>query len=237
MPANKFRIGAICALVIAATFVALVQHTAQSRLRGENLLLQRRFNELTPLVAGKGPPSNTFARMPGSPASSANQLAELEHLRVAVAAQKREIQKLRTELAAFTAVASIPTMPSSLRFVNIPKAAWVFAGYDTPEAAPQSMLWATREGDLNALRASLTLGEQQRRGWNSKTDDKIVEEGIRGLNKATGFQILKTEMLSGGDAHFTVYIDGLDPSDQPMWMDMKKIGEEWKSDASEHHRQ
>jgi hypothetical protein len=233
-PVNKLQFGVTCALVAAmAALVGLAQHGAQVKLRRENLSLQQQIHQLTPAAAWPERISNPLV---GSPLSSASQLAELGRLRVEADAQKSEIEKLRAEIAATPIEPPPPALPFSMKFINIPKNSWALAGYATPEDALQSMLWATREGDVNALRASLTPEEQQRRGWSGKSDSEIADEGMLGLSSATGFQILKIEMLAPDDAHLTVYIDGLAQSDQPLWMDMKQVGDEWKSDAYEHHR-
>jgi len=230
---NKFQFSSLSALLGACVVVALLQFNSQARLEADNLRLRQQIARPTSAETGS---SNPVPQTQESPWSSASQLMELERLRTEADTQKREIQKLEDDLAAVT-LPPLPTnMPSSSVFVNIPKEAWRFAGYATPEDALQSMLWATREGDVNALRASLTPEEQQRRKWTGKTDQEIADAGVQGLTNATGFQILKLEWLAEDRAHFSVYIDGFDQPDQPLWMDMKKIGNEWKSDASEHHR-
>jgi cell division protein FtsB len=234
MPVNKLQFSVACALMAAGgTLLGLAQHRAHAKLRVENLALQQQIHQLTSSALGRERISNPLV---GSLSSPASQLAELGRLRVETDAQKREIEKLRGEIAATPVEPPPPTLPFSMLFVHIPKESWAFAGYATPEDALQSMLWATREGDVNALRDSLTSGELQRRGWNGKTDEEIAAQGIQGLSLATGFQILKIEMLAADDAHLTVYIDGFNQSDQPMWMEMKQVGEEWKADAYEHHR-
>jgi hypothetical protein len=216
------------------------QHSAQVKLRLENLSLEKGMDRLNLLAAENESISNRLAREKNSHASAIDSLAELGRLQTEVSSQKEEIKKLRAELGAELTVPAFQTLPGSIRAVNIPKESWTFAGYASPEAAFQSMLWATLHGDVNAIRASITPAEQKRRQeqeWKNKSDDEIADTGIRGLGKATGVQILNIQMFSADEAHFTVYINGFDQSDQPLWLDLKRVAGEWKSDASEHHRE
>jgi hypothetical protein len=221
-----------------ATFL-LLQHRSVAGLRVENLFLQTQINQLTSLATEHDLLSNEIARAQSDSSTSNRQFVELERLRAGVGTQNREIQKLRNELAADEAPPIHQEYPATLSYVNIPKGAWVFAGYDTPQAALQSMLWATLQGDASAVRASITPDELKRRlagAWKDKTDEEIADDGVRRLANATGFQILNVQMFSADEAHFTVYINGFDQPDQPLWMDMKRVNGEWKSDASEYHR-
>jgi hypothetical protein len=237
---TNLKFGLICALLMAGGVMLLVrQHSAQVKLRADNFALQQEAGQLTSLAEENARLSNRIARAQNLPPSSTNPLTELSRLRAEVGAQKSEIEKLRTELADELAKPSFQNLPGSNRFVNLPKESWAFAGYATPEAAFQSMLWATLQGDVNSIRASITPAEQERRlagEWKDKTDSEIADAGVQGLSKATGIQILNLQMFSPDEAHFTVYISGIDHPDQPLWMDVKRIGGEWKVAASEHHR-
>jgi len=237
---TKIRFIFIGVVIIAAGVMLLMrQHTVQLGLRADNFALQQEVDQLAPLAEEHLRLSNQIAQAQGLSQSSTNQLAELERLRTEVAAQKGELQKLQAELAAELAVPTFQSLPGSNRFLYLPKESWTLAGYSTPEAAFQSMLSATLQGDVNGIRASITPAEQERRmkrEWKDKSDSEIANAGVQGLSKATGIQILNMQMMSQDEAHFTVYISGFDHPDQPLWMDVKRIGGEWKVDASEHHR-
>jgi hypothetical protein len=56
------------------------------------------------------------------------------------------------------------------------------------------------------------------------------------LGKVEDFRILKWETLGADTMHFTVYVDGYDSADQPIWMDVQHVGSEWRVDSVEHHR-
>ena len=194
---------------------------------------------MTPQVAEHERLAGQMARMQNNSPASNGQFIELQRLRAEAGAQKGEIKKLQTQLAAAATVPIHLEYPATLTYVDIPKGEWAFAGYDTPEAALQSMLWTTLQGDADGVRASIMPAEQARRlagEWKDKTDSEIADQGVQRLAKATGFQILNTQMFSENEAHFTVYINGFDQPDQPLWLDMRRIGGEWKSDGAEYHR-
>jgi hypothetical protein len=237
---NKRKFSIFVAVVVTAgATLWVLQHQFRVKLSGENSALQDQIDQRTPLAAENERLSNQVAQARISLASSNNQYAELQRLSAEGEVRQKEIEKLRTLIATPSAAPASQDLPFSMRFVHIPKESWAFAGYDTPDAALESMLWATLQGDVNALRASLTPGELERRqegDWKDKTESEIADAGMQRLSKATGFHILKFEMLGDDTTHFTVYIDGFDQPDQPVWMDMKRIGNEWKSDAVEYPR-
>ena len=231
MRVTRRQFALLCAPVIfIAALAGLMQQHALLKLRNDNLGLQERIcqsEEMQRLVQNPRPDAHSTISNPPD---------ELKRLRAEVNEQQSEMQKLQAEISAERPEPLPPTLPFSMLCVKIPKDSWTFAGYATPKDALESMLWATREGNVPALRASLTPEEIQRRGWSALTDEEIAAQGIQGLANASGFEILKTEALGQGDAHLTVYIDGFDQSDQPLWMDFQQIGNEWKSSSSEHHR-
>ncbi len=238
MKTSKFVIIGAMLLAAAAALLAL-RHRSRMNLRAENLALQEQINQMIPQVAEHDRLSNKVAGAASAPSSAIEQSIELQRLRAEVGARKDEIKKLRTQLAAAAVVPIHQDYPATLSFVDVPKNEWAFAGYDTPEAALQSMLWATLQGDVNAVRDSITPAEQARRAageWQNKTDGQIADVGVQRLGQVTGFEILNVQMFSEDQAHFTVYIDGMDQPDQPLWMDMQRIGGQWKSDAAEYHR-
>jgi hypothetical protein len=223
----------------AVVMLLVLQYRSWVNRCAEKQSWQTQINQLASQVAEHDRLLAQIAAVRKAPATSNRQFIELQRLRAEVAAQRGEIQKLRTQLAAAAVVPIHQAYPATLSFVDVPKEAWAFAGFDTPESALQSMLWATLQGDVSAVRASITPAEEARRSageWKGKTDSEIADEGVQRLDQATGFQILNIQMFSEDQAHFTVYINGFDQPDQPLWMDMRKIGGEWKSDTAEYHR-
>jgi len=233
---NKSRFHILAVLVVVIELVILRQQSqARSKLRAENQALELSAGRLTALAAENRRLAHDILADSSSPTES--QLDELIRLRSNVGNQQRQIQDLQTKLADLSTLPSFQSLSGSNRFVNLTKESWASSGYRTPEAALESMLWATAHGDVNAVRASLTPAELERRNnraWKGLADSEIAAAGMQGLSQVSGIQILNLQMMSESDAHFTVYISGLEQPDQPLWMDMKLVDGEWKSDASEH---
>ena len=230
---NKPKIYILAVLVAAVELVWLgQQHQAQAKMRAENLALAAEAGRLAALTAENRRLAHD-ASAAAALATPDSQFDELNRLRIKVEDQRHELQALQTELATQPALPAFQSLSGSNRFVNLPRASWTSAGYGTPEAALQSMLWATLNGDMNAVRASLTPAELERRTtgtWKGKTDAEIADAETQSLSQATGIQILNIQMNSENEAHFTVYISGLPQPEQPLWFDMKRIDGEWKSD-------
>jgi hypothetical protein len=234
---KKSKIVIIVGLVLFGEVLGLIlQHQARVRLQAEVLARQDDVDELPRLLAENQRLSNRVFSASVASSNLASQQDELNRLRAKVAAQNRQQQELQTELAVPPSLPAFQSLAGSNRFVYLPRDAWNYAGYSTPEAALQSMLWATFQGDLSALRASLTpdeLARRQRNAWKDKTEDQIAAAGMQGLASAEGLQILNIQM-SENQAHFTLYITGQEHPDQPLWFDLKRIDGEWKADGAEH---
>lgn len=94
---------------------------------------------------------------------------ELERLR----ADRQAVSRLRDELAALEGAAKKPTptpapkaaeaQAAGGRTRTIPSVEWKNAGRESPAAAVETALWAAAGGDVDALAATLFLGEAARR--------------------------------------------------------------------------
>jgi RNA polymerase sigma factor (sigma-70 family) len=107
-----------------------------------------------------------------------------------------------------------------------------FAGYATPEASVQSMLWAGSIGDFKKFLAACTP-EQVERFTNKmagKSDDEIRREAIAWANALVGYRITQKEVISADEVHLHIHAK---PSAEALHSGkviviMKKIGAEWK---------
>ncbi|HEY4414371.1 MAG TPA: hypothetical protein VGO57_01670 [Verrucomicrobiae bacterium] len=213
------------------------QSEARAKLRAENQTLELQAGQMTALVAENRHLTQNISAAADVTSIAGQQMEELNRLRNEVEARQRQIQDLQAELAVQPTLPAFQSLSGSNRFVNLTKESWASSGYSTPEAALETMLWATLHGDVATVRASLTPVELARRNngaWKNKTDSEIANAGMQGLSQVSGLQILNLQMMSEDDAHFTLYVSGLKQSDQPLWVDMKLIDGEWKSDGSEH---
>ena len=105
---------------------------------------------------------------------------------------------------------------------------WAFAGYATPEAALQSVVWAMREGDMKTFLASLTPEEMARmeKEWGNKSEAEISNDSKRGIDKISNIRILESKALSDDEVVLSVYAAG--GEDKVQKISMKRFGAEWK---------
>ena len=109
---------------------------------------------------------------------------------------------------------------------------FTFAGYATPEAAIESMLWAGSIGDFKKFQAGCTSEQIERfkNRMGGKSDDEIRRETIAWANALVGYKITQKEVISGDEVHLHI---SAPPSAEGLRngnviVIMKKIGNEWK---------
>ncbi len=109
-----------------------------------------------------------------------------------------------------------------------PKENWAFAGYATPEAALQSVVWAMREGDTKTFLASVTPEEMARmeKEWGNKSEAQISADARKGADKISSVRILERKVLSDDEVVLSLYAEGGD--DKIQKISMKRFGAEWK---------
>ncbi len=137
-------------------------------------------------------------------------------------------------LAAGTAtvvIHSVATPTASIKQTAKPSK-FAFAGYTTPEASIQSMLWAGSNGDFEKF-VSSTTPEQMDRFRNKmagKSADEIRHECVAWANALVGYKITQKEVVSDEEVHLHITApassEGL--RDGSVTIIMKKMGAEWK---------
>jgi hypothetical protein len=148
--------------------------------------------------------------------SQAEELAQLQ----------QENHRLRATLA--------PTQPAAEGITNafaartaVPLGDLAFAGYATPEAALESLLWSERETNLTAYMTSLLPAQQTAEQVRLQSQS---EQGAGGLffrepGSVTGFQFLESQPVSEDEVALTFFVKG---REQIMKTVAKRIGAEWK---------
>ena len=155
---KKLRIGFAAAGVIAlATFLA-VQHHTNVALQAENERLRQQTNQMASLRNENQQLSNQV-RKAASPLAG-DQLSDLLRLRGEVSRLRRqsnELANLKEQNGqSRTSPAGTATRPDVQSYTYLPKESWAFVGYDTPEAALQSVWWSASKGYAQTFLASLT---------------------------------------------------------------------------------
>jgi RNA polymerase sigma factor (sigma-70 family) len=144
-----------------------------------------------------------------------------------------------TKLKTAVVVGVIAIMAAGTATVTIQRARvkagaspFTFAGYATPEASMQSMIWTARTGDFDKVLAGLTSSEAARfkSMMAGKSDDEIRHGMMAWANAMTGYKITQKEVIADDEVHLHVHAT---PSAEALHTGkavivMKKIGNEWK---------
>ncbi|HEV2330072.1 MAG TPA: sigma-70 family RNA polymerase sigma factor [Verrucomicrobiae bacterium] len=107
-----------------------------------------------------------------------------------------------------------------------------YAGYATPEASVQSMIWAASTGDLEKLPAAVTTEQmdQFKEKMAGKSPDQVSQALIGWANAMAGYRITQKEIISDDEVHLHIHAT---PSAEALHsgkaiIKMKKTGGEWK---------
>ncbi len=230
---TKLKLGLIGALTASAAGVLLVgQWQTRERLREEIDSLHQRASLL---AADNETLSNRLASVDqGKSLQDADRL-ELMKLRSESGRLRRQNQEYERLLAknreAQPSPASVPPAFANM----IPRESWVFAGYQTPANALQSMMWAMKSGDLNAFLASLTPEARsavaKRFEGMSETDvSAALQNEVSGL---PSLQLDRIKNVSDSEATFVLYSqetnNGVQKTRDEAVISFKNINGEWKS--------
>jgi RNA polymerase sigma factor (sigma-70 family) len=110
-----------------------------------------------------------------------------------------------------------------------------FAGYATPEASVQSMLWAGSQGDFKGFLAACTPEQAKRfeSKMAGKSDDEISREAKAWANALKDYKITQKEVISDSEVHLHIHAtptaEGLHSG--KVVVVMQKIGNEWKQEG------
>jgi len=133
-------------------------------------------------------------------------------------------------LAAGTATITVKQAKAKAEFSG-----FRFAGYATPEASVQSMLWAGSRGDFQGLLAACT-SDQTKRFENKmagKSEEEISRAAKAWANALKGYQIAQKELISDTEVHLHIHAtpsaEGLRSG--KVTVVMLKIGDQWKQEG------
>src|ERR1035438_6893405 len=121
--------------------------------------------------------------------------------------QQLRIALISKNISQNSPATNVPAKASPLAVY--PKASWAFAGYATPEAAFQSLNWASANGDLNRLLDGSTPDMQTEiaRQFANKSESDIADEIRKHFNKNTEVSILQKDVHSDTEVVLTVLGD------------------------------
>lgn len=108
----------------------------------------------------------------------------------------------------------------------LPKESWTFIGYEDPNSALQSCLWAWNSADPKAVAASMSPGH--RAAWGFRTDEQIAAQIARNMANMKGFRVLNRQIFTNGVALFTLSDEEMK---QKLRFRLKQVGSQWKFDG------
>lgn len=237
----KLTFGITTIIALSLAVLLGIQYGALAKLRRENTSLQSRLDEMSVLAAENEQLSNSLVQLKTAHTATSNQLSELLRLRGEVGnlrqktnqlaklqQENRQLQTARRETPKPPASHYTPPAPSEQS--DFPKYSWTFAGYATPDAAYQSLLWAQLKADKEKFFQSLTPEKRQQVETMLERERQkgISEEQLKAQNESqfariSGFQILGREVLAEDQIRLQVSMGGREI--HPV---LKKIENEWK---------
>lgn len=209
----------------------VVQAIRYSALRKANQQLELRIAELRTQLAAPDQPAAPVAST-GITEEEHIELLRLRNQAAQLRTATNELQQLRAQVSQLRAsrqtTGASGAADADAAGEVVSREAWSFAGYATPEAALQSILFATTQGDHNAFVASLSPEEAQRVSEQSegKTPEQLSEKCRRQTEKVTSYHIIDRDEVSADEIVLVVYMAGEDKKVLPM--QMRKVGQEWK---------
>ena len=115
----------------------------------------------------------------------------------------------------------------SSQMLNTPHPTLAFAGYDSPDSALESWMWAICQGDKTNMLQSVVpeMQEGYKHAFDVKTDAQIQDAAARMSAQFSGYTVQKMETISDAEVVLGFTMKG---SDAVQKMILKKIGIEWK---------
>ena len=237
MGMTKLKLCVISAIVVASVATPLVlQHQAQIKLREDNQALRQQSDQL---AAENARLSNLAARANSARAVASEQPSELLRLRGEVGVLRQQKSEAERLLEATRQLRAGLTNSQSAQATNAPtpfsepvaKESWAFAGYATPEAALQTMVWAWSNRDGETLLASVTPEgrKELEKMFGSNPASEALAAFPIDVSKASSYQFKKKE-VSDEEVAFDLVFDLRFHLGYGRKVIMTRVGGEWKAD-------
>jgi hypothetical protein len=181
--------------------------------------------------------------------SATNRLAELlaDNLRLKSSSRETELLKLRGEVAVLrqqnSDMRASPHLLQAAQTSNtetfstniVPRAAWEFAGYNTPADAVRSMIWAKSTGDFQTFLSSIVSETTNDviNGYRAiQSPEGASSKLLQETRNLSGLQILKEISVDQDTVIVQTTFHVASSDDQPvqntLHMVLKKTNGEWK---------
>jgi RNA polymerase sigma factor (sigma-70 family) len=237
MTMSKLKASILGTLVVAGVATPLViSRQTQSRLFQENEALRQQLAQLSLVTAENDRLSNQVAQAQGFRALAQQQAGELLRLRGELGTlrqQEKEWNRMKAALAA-ERTRQPSTSGTDAKVDRVPKESWAFAGYASPEAALQSVVWAMSKGDVKTFLSSATPEAQKlmAQQYAGKTESEIAVELAKELGELAELPLGDKKIATDGSVTFRITVhetdDGATKTHDEAVMTFEKVGGEWK---------
>ena len=133
------------------------------------------------------------------------------------------------------ALAAIGTGTIALQHTKATAANLKPAGYATPEASVQSMIWAASQGDFKMFLQACTPAQIDRfeSKMAGKSDQEISQQAKAWANALLGYKITQKDVISDTEVHLHIHAtpsaEGLHSG--KVIVVMRKVGDSWKQEG------
>jgi RNA polymerase sigma factor (sigma-70 family) len=230
MATTKLKLGIASALVVAGVVTPLVlQHLSLVKLREQNQALQQQGELAAQLSTENARLSNLVAQASSARTQDDARLSELLRLRGEVGL----LRKLTNELGRLKEENRSPAVTPQPEAV-VPKESWAFAGYATPEAALQTVMWAMKQGDVTTFLASLSPEMQKSlaQQFGGKPENEIAAQLSQEVAPVAALRLDRQEVAADGAVTFTLvseqHDNGAVRTSERAVLTFRNVGGEWK---------
>ena len=230
----------VTAALAAAVGTGIYEAREASTLRAEvETLRQQSIGQIQQLTGERDDSLRQLAALRADRERLARDAADLMKLRAEVTRLRQENQMQKQGVLQPAKTPAVPPAPAAINAGEyVLKDQLAFAGFATPEAAMQSMIWAMAFGNYetttNALSPMLYEGEQK----NPKSRESFETGSAKIAPLFRGMQVLARKDISDQQVEIKVRWDiNIAPasatgSSQVMIQPMVKVGDEWKIGSS-----
>lgn len=133
------------------------------------------------------------------------------------------------------ALAAIGTGTVAFQHTKMTAANLKLAGYATPEASVQSMIWAASRGDFNTFLQACTPAQIDRfeSKMAGKSEQEISQQAKAWANALLDYKITQKEVISNNEVHLHIHAtpsaEGLHSG--KVIIVMRKVGDTWKQEG------
>lgn len=230
---TMFQKTIITVTIAAAVGTGIYEAREASNLRQQNQALQQQQTPLTEQIAQlqqqRDKAANQLASLSNQIAKSKSNYTELLKLRGENGRLRTQTdESLRENRALRAAQANAGKNPLDESPAHFAKETWAFAGYATPEATLQSLVWAQTKGDTKVYMGALAPEAQAELKSALERKPDLEASMMSGINKVKGFTILQKVPIADDGMMLRIRNEMEDGTQINMVSYLKLIKGEWK---------